>query len=429
MSNVLIDRQKIDILANAISDKSGVPVTMTLDEMVEAVDGIESNPAPTLQAKTYTVDSAGTETVTADSGYDGLSSVAVSVPTGSIDIATTGYFITINGTQYFRFYADAGIESNNDMGTEGYISDHTVVSDYRDYDTLPSGTSVTPTESSQTIGGNIVMMESAVTVNAIPSNYVGSGITQRSSSDLTASGATVTVPSGYYSAQASKAVASGTAGTPTATKGTVSNHSISVTPSVTNTAGYISGGTINGTAVTVSASELVSGSDTVTTNDTYDVTNLAELIVNVSGGVTVTDVANTTGTTCVITTGSAPSEDIPLNTQLIDFTAIKSGYIVDGDTGEETVSQWSSCSDFTLIDPSMTFSYIGYQWYDIVFYDSSKSYISNITMYQDTGVTITNDYAHGTLTPSKIPSTAKYVRINSYPTNPSSTQLSLIRTA
>ena len=77
------------------------------------------------------------------------------------------------------------------------------------------------------------------------------------------------------------AMPSGTAGTPTATKGAVSNHSISVTPSVTNTAGYISGGTINGTAVSVSASELVSGSQTVTENDTYDVTNLAEVVVDV----------------------------------------------------------------------------------------------------------------------------------------------------
>ena len=80
------------------------------------------------------------------------------------------------------------------------------------------------------------------------------------------------------------AIPAGTAGTPTATKGSVSNHSISVTPSVTNTAGVISGGTINGTAVTVSASELVSGSETKTSNGTYDVTNLAQLVVNVSGG-------------------------------------------------------------------------------------------------------------------------------------------------
>lgn len=85
----------------------------------------------------------------------------------------------------------------------------------------------------------------------------------------------------YYTVSA---VADGTAGNPTATKGTVSNNSISVTPTVTNTTGYITGGTKTGTAVTISASELVSGSQTVTTNDTYDVTNLAELVVNVSGG-------------------------------------------------------------------------------------------------------------------------------------------------
>lgn len=70
-----------------------------------------------------------------------------------------------------------------------------------------------------------------------------------------------------------------TAGTPTATKGSVSNHSVSVTPSVTNTAGYIEGGTKSGTAVTVSASELVSGSETKTANGTYDVTNLASVTV------------------------------------------------------------------------------------------------------------------------------------------------------
>lgn len=80
------------------------------------------------------------------------------------------------------------------------------------------------------------------------------------------------------------AMPSGTAGTPTATKGAVSDHAITVTPSVTNVAGYISGGTITGTGVSVAASELVSGSQNITVNDTYDVTNLAEVVVNVAGG-------------------------------------------------------------------------------------------------------------------------------------------------
>lgn len=110
-------------------------------------------------------------------------------------------------------------------------------------------------------------------------------ITSKTSSDLTASGATVTAPAGYYASSASKAVASGTAGTPTATKGTVTNHSVSVTPSVTNTSGYITGGTKSGTAVTVSASELVSGTLSITDNGTgIDVTNYASVDVSVSGG-------------------------------------------------------------------------------------------------------------------------------------------------
>lgn len=197
MSKVSITRSLLDDLAMSISTKSGEPVPLTLTEMKDAVDSIQPGGSPTLQTKTKTyapTESAQTESVSADSGYDGLDTVSISV-------------------------------------------------------------------------------------GAIDSTYVGTGITRRSSSDLTASGATVTVPSGYYSAQASKAVASGTAGTPTATKGAVSNHQVSVTPSVTNTAGYISGGTINGTAVTVSASELVSGTYTVDSSGTKDVTNYASASV------------------------------------------------------------------------------------------------------------------------------------------------------
>lgn len=119
--------------------------------------------------------------------------------------------------------------------------------------------------------------------------------TPRTSTDLEVSGDTVTAPAGYYASAASKSVASGTAGTPTATKGTVSNHAVSVTPSVTNTTGYITGSTKTGTAVMVSASELVSGSETKTENGTYDVTNLAELVVNVSGSSVKTATGTFTG--------------------------------------------------------------------------------------------------------------------------------------
>ncbi len=81
------------------------------------------------------------------------------------------------------------------------------------------------------------------------------------------------------------AMPSGTAGIPSATKSSVSNHSVTVTPSVTNTTGYITGGTLTGTPASVSASELVSGTLSITDNGTgIDVTNYAAVDVNVSGG-------------------------------------------------------------------------------------------------------------------------------------------------
>ena len=149
--------------------------------------------------------------------------------------------------------------------------------------------SYTPTESAQSEtvtadAGYDGLDDVSISVGAISSTYVGSGIAQRDSSNLSASGATVTAPSGYYASNATKTVSSGTAGTPTATKGAVNNHAISVTPSVTNTTGYITGGTKTGTAVSVSASEVCSGTLSITSNGTQDCTNYASVSVNVSGG-------------------------------------------------------------------------------------------------------------------------------------------------
>jgi hypothetical protein len=83
---------------------------------------------------------------------------------------------------------------------------------------------------------------------------------------------------------ASASVAAGMAGTPTATKGTVSNHSISVTPSVTNTTGYITGSTISGTSVTIDVTELESGTKSITANGTgISVSGYSTVDVDVAG--------------------------------------------------------------------------------------------------------------------------------------------------
>ena len=99
-------------------------------------------------------------------------------------------------------------------------------------------------------------MLSGVTALKNDGTDVTGSIASKSSSDLTASGATVTVPAGYYSVQATKSVASGSATTPATTinsyatisvnseTGTITatnNTTKSVTPTVS--AGYVSSGT------------------------------------------------------------------------------------------------------------------------------------------------------------------------------------------
>lgn len=219
---------------------------------------------------------------------------------------------------------------------------------------------ITPTESaqSQTVQADVgydALDEVEVNVAAIADDYVGSAVPRRASSSLSASGATVTAPAGYYANQASKSVQSGTEGTPTATKGAVSNHAVSVTPSVTNTTGYISGGTKTGTAVSVSASELVSGTKSITANGTgIDVTNYEKVDVAVPG-------QTPTGTKNIsITANGTTTEDVAAyaNAQITanvpnSYTAGDEGKVVSNGAlvsqTSDTVTQ-NGTVDTTLIN-------------------------------------------------------------------------------
>lgn len=102
--------------------------------------------------------------------------------------------------------------------------------------------------------------------------YTGS-IASKSGSDLSASGDTVTVPAGYYSTQATKAVASGSATAPSTISGTSANLSagtntitlsktVSVTPDVSP--GYVSSGSAGNSNVSLTASVTTKAAATYT---------------------------------------------------------------------------------------------------------------------------------------------------------------------
>lgn len=203
---------------------------------------------PTVQSKTVTPTKSSQTAVAKNVYTTGVVTVGpipseYIVPTGNVTINSNGTGIDVSG------YATATVN----VPTGGTINNQ--------------NKTVTPTESQQSITADSGYTGlGTVTVNAISDTYVGSAIDQNDSTDLTVSGATVTVPAGYYQEDASKSIASGSATTPATTitaNPTISvNSSGLITASVsgsqnvtpTVTAGYVS----SGTAGTVS----VSGSKT-----------------------------------------------------------------------------------------------------------------------------------------------------------------------
>lgn len=156
----------------------------------------------------------------------------VSVPSGAYSSAATKAVAT--GAYYSQFDLNINqlnIQLNNTTGkininqnsslnttvikTTGYIEKENSVGHFNasvsssyQLPTIPAAT-ITPTESSQVAAASGKFTLGNITVAAVSSDYIGSNIAQRSSSDITVTGPTVSVPAGYYAATASKAIAAG----------------------------------------------------------------------------------------------------------------------------------------------------------------------------------------------------------------------------
>jgi hypothetical protein len=140
---------------------------MTLDEMVEAVDGIETGGGGITPTGNIDITQAGVTDVT---NY-----ATATVPSADPLVVANTWYGTEGGVR--KFYIEPAVlfeDEGDPVGDAGWLGENTY-GETRSYNALASGTSVTPTESSQTIGGANTMMAGAVTVDAIPLANVHSG--------------------------------------------------------------------------------------------------------------------------------------------------------------------------------------------------------------------------------------------------------------
>lgn len=173
-------------------------------------------------------------------GTGTVSHNTVNIPDPSISISSSG-LITANGSWTKGFTTDSSYSNTKQMNTK-------------------AAATITPNEAQQTAiaAGNYATGN--IVVAAIPNNYVGSAVVSRNSADLSASGATVTVPAGYYIEAASKSVSTTTHPNPTMSLNTTTGI---ITASHQQTAGYVSAGTTTNTfALSTQAATTITPSTT-----------------------------------------------------------------------------------------------------------------------------------------------------------------------
>lgn len=161
--------------------------------------------------------------------------------------------ITYKGTSI----ATMDASGSKTLNTQGKYCEGDIIVQYTDPEKPTQTKSVTPTETAQTVTPDSGKVLSSVSVGAIPSNYVGSGVTRKAAQTYTPTTTDQTIAANQYLAGAQ-----------------------TVKGDVNLVAGNIKDGvTIFGVQGTHSGGTAPSGSVTITENGTYDVTDKASAVV------------------------------------------------------------------------------------------------------------------------------------------------------
>jgi len=239
---------------------------------------------------------------------------------------------------------------------------------------------ITPSETAQTFNASGVDGYKPVTVDAISSTYIGSGIARKSSTDLTASGATVTAPAGYYAEAASKSVSSMTLPTAAASSAT---------------SGYTSKATI-GRSTAAQYINIPPG---------YNSTGAYYVISAVANG-SATAPASISGTAASISTGT---NTLTLTKTISVTPTVSAGYVSSGTAGNSSVSLTASVTTkaAATITPTTTNQTIAAGTYltgtqtiagdaDLV----ASNIVSGVQIFGVTGNVVLQNYYTGSSAPS-----------------------------